>query len=275
MTIGPITLAVSDLTKVIAFYTEGLGLQPLELSDMGCSLGLDGVPFIHLETTRDAISHPRAPGLFHIAFLLPSRPALALQLRHLAECGIRLQGASDHLVSEALYLADPEGNGIELYCDRPRNKWPYRNGELQMATEPLNLDDLLSTSTPGAQWTKMPTGTILGHIHLQVHDVALATAFYRDLIGLDLTTTYGASAAFLSYDGYHHHLAVNCWNSRGAALVSGLGLKQFELRVKKLSDIKARLQSHGVRFTSDPAGLVTSDPSGNQLRLTPTAASDD
>lgn len=275
MTIGPITLAVSAITEVQRFYTEGLGLQILANSETSCLLGLDGLPFIQLEVTPGAVAHPRAPGLFHIAFLLPSRPALALQLRHLAECGIRLQGASDHLVSEALYLADPEGNGIELYCDRPRSEWPYRNGELQMATEPLDLNDLLAAATPGAAWTKMPTGTIPGHIHLQVNDVAAATAFYRDLIGLDLTATYGASAAFLSYDGYHHHLAVNCWNSRGAAPATGLGLKQFELRVKKLSEIEARLEAHSVRFTPDSAGLVTNDPSGNQLRLTPTAASGD
>lgn len=275
MVLGPTTLAVSDLTKLKQFYVEGLGLQPLSENDDSCTLGLDGLPFIELEFAPHAQSHPRAPGLFHLAILLPSRAALAAELRHLAASGIRLQGASDHLVSEALYLADPEGNGIELYCDRPRAEWPYRNGELQMATEPLDLNSLLAAAPASERWTQMPTGTIPGHIHLQVNDVPAATSFYRDLIGLDLTTTYGAAAAFLSFNGYHHHLAVNCWNSRGAAPMVGLGLRRFVLYVADLATIEARLREQSVTFNSDQHGLALSDPSGNQLLLTPIAASDD
>ena len=275
-TIGPISLAVADLRRATEFYSEALGLRLLDSSPSHVALGIEAIPLVILELRPGAKRDPSAPGLFHLAILLPSRTALAAQLQHLLRNGIRLHGASDHLVSEALYLADPEGNGIEIYCDRPRSDWPYRSGQLQMATDPLDLDALLAAAPPGHLWDGLPAGTIMGHIHLQVSDVPAAVDFYRDIIGLRLTTRYGASAAFLSFHGYHHHLAVNCWNSRGAttAPLGSLGLIRFTLRVGDagLEPIAAALlkgaipherhEAHG--FLSE---IVVSDPSGNRLQL--------
>ncbi len=264
--VGPITLAVAHIDAAQRFYNQAIGLSTLTESPTEVTLGLDGRPFVTLLADAKAKQHPRAPGLFHIAILLPSRPALADQLLHLAEIGVRLHGASDHLVSEALYLADPEGNGIELYCDRPKSEWTYRGGELVMATEPLDLNALVATARREA-WQGIAPGTKLGHIHLQVSDVPRAVEFYRDLLGFDLTTTYGASAAFLSFNGYHHHLAVNCWNSRGAAPVESLGLREFVIRVPELASIESKLRAHGTPYRTNSNALELADPSGNQVRV--------
>ncbi len=264
--VGPITLAVAHIDAAERFYNQAIGLSTLSSSSTTVTLGLDGAPFITLLSDSKSKQHPRAPGLFHIAILLPSRPALAAQLRHLAEIGVRLHGASDHLVSEALYLSDPEGNGLELYCDRPKSDWSYRDGELVMAPEPLDLNSLLAAA-PHEPWRGIAPETKLGHIHLQVSDVPRAVSFYRDLLGFDLTTTYGASAAFLSFSGYHHHLAVNCWNSRGAAPVESLGLRQFVIRVADLAAVRSALKAHTALFHAHDDALELTDPSGNRIRV--------
>ncbi|MEI2807628.1 VOC family protein [Albidovulum sp.] len=227
--IGRVALTVRDIGAVAAFYETVIGLRPLA-SDGGLRrLGAGGRVLLELRADPAARpADPRAAGLFHTAFLLPSRADLGAWLRHVAGARVPLQGASDHLVSEAIYLADPEGNGIEVYVDRPRADWPREGGRIRMATEPLDLPALASAArTP---WAGAPEGTVVGHVHLQVGAVAAAEEFYSGRLGFDLVTHY-PGAAFFSSGGYHHHLATNVWNSRGAGRRSegAAGLAGVEL----------------------------------------------
>jgi catechol 2,3-dioxygenase len=167
-----------------------------------------------------------------------------------------LQGASDHLVSEAIYLADPEGNGIEIYRDRPREAW-YKNGQMQMATLPMDAEGVLSEAADGAAWDGLPAGTRMGHIHLHVANVQQAAAYYQQTLGMDLMFDVG-SAAFLSYDGYHHHVGINIWGVRGLAPDDALGLKDFDLHVSA--------ETHAQII--DAAGASTlQDTAGNRIQL--------
>jgi catechol 2,3-dioxygenase len=207
-------------------------------------------------------------GLFHLAILLPSRAALADWVRHAATAQIALEGASDHLVSEALYLSDPEGNGIEIYRDRPRADWPRHDGAIQMATERLDLQKLLGEADV-APYAEMPTGTRMGHVHLRVGDTSQAEAFYAGALGFDLMVRY-PGASFLASGGYHHHIAGNIWNSRGAGPrgESEAGLAFFELVARDAGDFDAmrqRILAAGGQEAAD--GPSIADPWGNRLVL--------
>lgn len=227
--IGRVALTVRDAGSVAAFYETVIGLRPLGSGGGVHRLGAGGRVLVELRADPAARPvDPREAGLFHTAFLLPSRADLGAWLVHAAGARVPLQGASDHLVSEAIYLADPEGNGIEVYVDRPREDWPREGGRIRMATEPLDLSALAASArTP---WSGAPEGTVVGHVHLQVGDVARAEAFYAGSLGFDLVTRY-PGAAFFGSGGYHHHLAANVWNSRGAGPRSGgaAGLAEVEL----------------------------------------------
>ncbi|RWX76062.1 VOC family protein [Neorhizobium lilium] len=214
--VGRAHLVVDDLRLVSDFYQTIVGLSVLEKTASGEVLGVAGTPLLTLTTGTGVARAPRnAAGLFHTAFLVPDRPALAHWLAHAAENGVRLDGASDHLVSEALYLSDPEGNGIEIYRDRRPDEWTYHpDGTVAMATERLNLQALVA-GAPQSRWGGMADGTALGHIHLQVGDIPQADAFYRDVLGLKIMARY-PGASFFATGGYHHHIAANIWNSRGA-----------------------------------------------------------
>lgn len=213
--IGHVALTVNDLSAVEAFYRDALGLSRLGGEGGVARLGAGGRAFLELREDRQAPrADPREAGLFHMAFLLPSRAALARWIVHAAERRLPLQGASDHLVSEAIYLADPEGNGIEVYVDRPREAWlRTRDGAIRMATERLDLQALAREAD--GPWTGAPEGTVVGHVHLQVGDVAEAERFYAGTLGFDVVAHY-PGASFLGSGGYHHHLGANVWNSRGA-----------------------------------------------------------
>lgn len=212
--IGHVTLTVHDLASVADFYKSALGLSELARDGATATLGAGNRRLVELRADRSARrSTPREAGLFHTAFLMPSRAALARWLIHAAESRVPLQGASDHLVSEAIYLADPEGNGIEVYVDRPRSAWHDADGTLKMATEALDLNDLARSAD--GPWTGAPEDAVVGHVHLQVGSVPEAEAFYRDTLGLPVMAHY-PGAAFYGSGGYHHHLATNVWNSRGA-----------------------------------------------------------
>lgn len=224
-----VALTVNDLPTVRSFYERALGLEPLGGDGGMALLGAGGRAFLELREDRRARrSSPREAGLFHTAFLLPDRKALARWLLHAAEAKVPLQGASDHLVSEALYLADPEGNGIEIYVDKPREVWPREGGEIRMATERLDLNALARDAD--GPWTGAPDGTVVGHVHLQVGDVAEAEAFYNGRLGFPITTHY-PGAAFFGAGGYHHHLAANVWNSRGAGRRSYPSTGLADLRI--------------------------------------------
>ncbi|MCA1366546.1 VOC family protein [Bradyrhizobium sp. BRP14] len=261
-------LVVQDLPAVSAWYQRIVGLSPIEESKSGVTLGAAGRPLLTLTSDGNAAKAPRsAPGLFHHAFLVPGRKELGRWLAHAVENGVRLQGASDHLVSEAIYLADPEGNGIEIYRDRPRDEWTYQeDGTVAMKTLPLDLQALYDEAPKGA-WNGLADGTTIGHIHLQVSDIPQADAFFRDALGLDLMARY-PGASFFASGKYHHHVAANIWNSRGAPKRQGnmTGLADYTIRfndaavlaavIRKLDALEIAVSSeNGIHSLTDPWGI--------------------
>ncbi len=276
--LGAVSLTVSDLARARAFYEGVLGLHADEAPDgaltLFASTGAASLVTLYGDPVAPA-RDPHAPGLFHLAILFPSRPALAGALVRLARARWPLSGASDHLVSEALYLTDPDGNGIELYRDRPAEQWPRGEaGELRMATLRLDLDDLLGEVDPEADPTPdPPAGTRMGHVHLQVSDIPRAERFYCDLLGFDPTLRAYPGALFTSAGGYHHHVGLNTWNSAGARppAPGSLGLRHFEVVVAdsdELVRVAGRLSDGGVATWPEPDGaLGVRDPFGSWLRL--------
>ncbi|OAP40751.1 glyoxalase [Sinorhizobium glycinis] len=261
-------LVVQDLPMISAWYQKVLGLAPLDTSASGETLGVAGRPLLTLTTDAAATRAPRnAPGLFHTAFLVPDRLELGRWLAHAGNNGIRLQGASDHLVSEAIYLADPEGNGIEIYRDRPRSEWHYQaDGTVAMNTLPLDLQSLYDEA-PKDGWNGLADGTVIGHIHLQVSDIPQADAFFRDILGLDLMARY-PGASFFASGKYHHHVAANIWNSRGAEKRQGnmTGLSDYTIRFREADGLAAVIgrldelqisvrQEGGIHRLTDPWGI--------------------
>jgi catechol 2,3-dioxygenase len=273
--IGKVRLRVADVDDLTAFYERVIGLRAVERDGGLVRLGTEGgEPMLELVSAPDA---PPAPGfstgLFHLAILVPDRAELARALRRIAETGWRLTGASDHLVSEALYLQDPEGNGIEIYRDRPRDQWNRDNGEIRMATLPLDLDGILAELDSGEEAPNgMSAGTTMGHVHLQVADIPAAEGFYNGALGLDVMVRSYPGALFLSAGGYHHHLGVNTWQSQGAPPPpeGALGLERYELVLPSeaaMDEAAAALGEHGdpVRLEE---GVLATDPSGNRVLLT-------
>lgn len=251
--IGRVALTVNDLAAARAFYGGVLGLETLALDGESATLGAGGAAAIELRGDRHARrSSAREAGLFHTALLLPDRRALARWLVHAAGRGVALQGASDHLVSEAIYLADPEGNGVEVYADRPRDAWPREGGRLRMATERLDLAALARDAD--GPWAGAPEGTVVGHVHLQVGDAAEAEGFWTGTLGFDVVTRY-PGATFLSTGGYHHHVAANVWNSRGAGRRSlpATGLAELVLHADPAARERIVARTGADRF-EDPWG---------------------
>lgn len=228
---------VSNLENSVAFYRDLVGLTLLSADGKSSilSISVNGNPVLYL--TEDAHAdprNPRSPGLFHMALLYPRRRDLSLALNRLYEKRWPFQGFADHGVSEALYLADADGNGIELYIDRPREAWPYRNGELQMGTEPLDVESLFSEISRKDSENASPlSGPSIGHMHLQVSDLRKAEQFYHGVLGFNITQRSFPGALFMSAGGYHHHIGVNTWNSRGAAPAKShtRGLQSFALQL--------------------------------------------
>jgi len=217
LSIGRVALTVHDLDRVSDFYQQAVGLHLLRAEAGFAALGVDHK--VLLELRCDPAARRRAPreaGLFHTAFLLPTRADLGRWTGHARQTRQPLVGASDHGVSEALYLTDPEGNGIEVYADRPRSSWSWENGQVAMVTESLDMEALIASGGPQS-WQGIPTGSIVGHVHLQVGALAPAEAFYSGVLGLEVTCRY-PGAVFYGSGGYHHHLATNIWNSRGAGV---------------------------------------------------------
>ncbi|WP_339072811.1 VOC family protein [Sinorhizobium meliloti] len=265
-------LVVSDLETVSSWYQRIIGLSPIEANISGVTLGVAGRPLLTLTSDGNAVRAPRnAPGLFHHAFLVPDRTELGRWLVHAAESGVQLQGASDHLVSEAIYLADPEGNGIEIYRDRPREEWNYgANGMVAMNTLPLDLQALYE-EVPKNGWDGLPAGTTIGHIHLQVSDIPQADAFFRDALGLDLMARY-PGASFFATGKYHHHVAANIWNSRGAPKRQGniTGLADYTIRFREPAALAAAIRKlDALEIAVDRQGDAHSltDPWGIGLKL--------
>lgn len=262
-----VELSASDLARSVTFYREVLGLQVRSHTPQRAELGTAERPLIVLHALDNPQPPQRSTGLYHLALLLPTRADLGRFLGHVAGLGLKI-GASDHLVSEAIYLNDPDGHGIEIYRDRPRSEWPYAGGQLVMATDPLDAEGLLG-SAEGTTWTGIPDATVMGHLHLKVSDQQAATAFYQ-LIGFELMV-YLSGASFLSVNGYHHHLGLNVWESRGAlapaAGTPALRRAHFQLDRDELAGLKERLQSAGLPFEEDESFADMTDPAGNRLRF--------
>lgn len=279
-TIGPVFLIVEDLARSERFYVDVLGFHPLDRRANGLTLtaGSDGGSrglLVVLQEHRGA--RPKSPhttGLYHFAILVPSRVDLARSLQRLAETRYSLQGASDHLVSEALYLADPDGNGIEIYRDRPRETWPSRGGRIEMAVDPLDLNGLLAElHGDDRPWRGLPAQTTIGHVHLHVGDLRVAETFYHGILGFDIMLRYGGSASFLSAGGYHHHIGLNTWAGVGAPAPppDAVGLRQFAVVLPnsaELANVTERVQQAGIAGEQTEGGLLVYDPSQNGVLLT-------
>lgn len=272
---GAVRLAVADIPRVRAFYEEVLGLQGVTGEDGQASLGAPGGPAL-VELLGDGSApprDPRAPGLFHLALLMPNRPALAMALARLATARWPLDGASDHLVSEALYLSDPEGNGIEIYRDRPRAEWEMRDGQLAMATLPLDLENLMAElGAVDHVESQAPTGVTMGHVHLQVSDLARAEEFYAGVLGFEVTVRAYPGALFVSAGGYHHHLGLNTWHSAGSppAREGSAGLRNFEVVLPsqpELERVLERVRAAGLEARAEGRGSLVRDPFGNGVLL--------
>ena len=273
--IGTVRLTVSDLDRSRGFYERAIGLQSAERDDGTLAFGVAGEhPLVELRVERSAPRlDRRATGLFHLAVLVPSRIDLGFALARLAEARWPLDGASDHLVSEALYLSDPDGNGIEIYRDRPREQWPRANGSLAMDTLPLDLDSVLG-ELGGARELQplVPPGTEIGHVHLQVSDIREAEDFYSGVVGFEVMVRGYPGALFVSAGGYHHHLGLNTWHSAGAAppAPGAVGLRSFEITLpnpQELERLLERVSAAGVELQQDADGSLIRDPSGNALLL--------
>jgi len=268
--VSSVRLAAIDLDSMVRFYADIIGLRELERSPGAAHLGVDTSPIVTLEAGARKRPPPHATGLFHLAILLPSHTLLGQWLDHLMKSRYPLQGAGDHLVSEALYLSDPEGNGIEMYCDRPRDRWEYDQRGLRMDTLPVDLNALLDDASP-EPFRGLPAGTTLGHIHLKVDDVSNAISFYRDLLGFDLMTT-SPGAGFLSAGGYHHHIGVNAWQSRGAqpTPIGSTGLVSFRIHLPSETARSAVLEQLASKdYPAETSGAVNlvRDPTGNRVEL--------
>ena len=271
--IGVIGLKVRDLDRLTGFYRDVLGLSVLDRSKDGAALGAGGVPLVHIEHRPDAKpDDTRTAGLYHTAFLMPTRADLARWLLHVARGKVPLTGASDHAVSEAFYLDDPEGNGIEVYYDRPAETWQWTGNDLRITTDPLDVDSILREVPPTATFPGAPDGLRIGHVHLRVGDVARAETFYRDALGLDVTRRrHGAS--FMSSGRYHHHIAANVWHSAGAGRrdEDRAGLSWLSLEAADGSTFDAartRLAQAATELAVTASGIETADPWGTRLRIT-------
>ncbi len=267
--VGRVALRVGDLEPIVQFYETVVGLVVRSTDGDTVVLGTEDRSLLELHHAPDV--PPRTSdetGLFHTAFRVPSRPALADALDRV-EDGWRLTGASDHRVSEALYCADPAENGVEIYRDRPQSEWPAAaDGSVEMDTLPLSLDSLRGIG-PGED--QVPTGTSVGHVHLEVSSIRAARSFYADVLGMNVRAAYGSDALFLAAGDYHHHVGVNVWNGRTAP-AEGRGLAWFELVLPDgdaLDAVRDRLADGGF----DPAeaagydGVQVSDPDGIGVRL--------
>ncbi len=277
--LGVVTLRVADLDRSIRFYQDVIGLQLAGQDGDTAALGVDGTTLLALHAVPRAQPVPqRATGLYHVAILLPTQADLGRALQRMIAAGIPV-GQGDHLVSEALYLSDPDGNGIEVYRDRPSSTWRWQNGHVQMASDPVDLAGLLAAAErDGAAGAAAPAQTTIGHVHLKVADIREAKAFFQDVLGFSVTAEW-PGALFVSAGGYHHHFGLNTWHSRGAAPAPAgtAGLVSYTIVLPDagaLADVVGRLDANGIDYTREDAHVLLQDPWNNQvvLAIEPAAA---
>jgi catechol 2,3-dioxygenase len=270
---GPVELSVGDLDRTLEYWQDVVGLRVLERENGTASMGTDTelVRFVEQAGARPVEGHT---GLFHVALLVPDRPSLARWLAHAARDAVRLEGLSDHYVSEALYLRDPDRHGIEIYADRPREVWADKVAEV-MTTKPIDVESLLGElDDPATEpFDGLPDRTIVGHTHLRVRDIPATVEFYRDVLGMEVMAQLGPAAAFLSAGGYHHHVGANTWESRGAGPAgecfatlrhAGIVLPDTHERDR----VAGRVADSGQEPEVREDGVLVRDPSQNALLLT-------
>lgn len=246
-------LRARDGNKLADYYKAVLGLQEMRRDGAVIGLGAGGREILEIEESKAfREDDPSSAGLYHTAFLLPERKDLALWAKHISDLRLPLEGAADHAVSEAMYLTDPEGNGIEVYVDRPKEAWSYDGSSVRMGNDRLNFQSLMSEIGEGDVWTAVPDHTVIGHVHTRVGNVQEAERWWNEVQGLDTMLQYGPQAVFLSSGGYHHHIGANSWHSRGA------GARDSD-----------RTGLNYVEFASRDAASdsVASDPWGNEIRV--------
>jgi len=272
---GAVTLKVGDLDRMIAYYRDAVTLQLIANDGATAVLGREGIPVLRLEHAPELrAAAPRSAGLFHTAIVFEMQTALAAAVYSVArkQPGT-FAGSADHLVSQAFYFTDPEGNGVELYWDRERTAWSWTHGQVEMDTLFLDPDAFLAEHlTEQAAADPVVGGAGVGHVHLSVGDVATARAFYVDALGFDATASLGGSALFVSAGGYHHHMAMNTWNSAGAGRrAPALGLGRVDIVVPSADDLGAlgeRMSDRGIQTRDDGRSLGFDDPWANAIRVT-------
>jgi catechol 2,3-dioxygenase len=272
--LGGVRLQVADLERSLRFYQEVLGLRVVEREQGRAAFGPHGddrvlVELVERPGARPA-GRPARLGLYHYAILLPDRRSLARLVRHLADTGVQV-GAGDHLVSEAFYLSDPDGLGIEVYADRPRSTWRRIGRELMIATDPVDVDGLLRDAT-NEPWSGMPAGTVIGHVHLHVGDVVQGAAFFSDALGFDRITWSYPGALFLGAGGYHHHLGTNVWAGAGARPAGEDDARLLEWTIElpdadAVANAARSLEGSGYLTEREGAAVVTADPWGTRIRI--------
>ena len=270
--LGRVELAVAYLERSLNFWTAAIGLQVLAERPNGADLGVDDRVLISLVVEPGVEPAPNRTGLFHVALLLPERSDLAAWLKTALRARVSIDGSADHFVSEAVYLTDPDGHGIEMYWDRPRSDWEGKVEE--MTTDPLDVAGLITAAPPASAgpYLGLPAGTTIGHVHLRVAAIPAAIDFYRDVIGFDLVTTLGSQAAFFAVGGYHHHVGVNTWRSEGGVGPSAneAGLRLYSLVLPTEADratVVSRVRDAGGIPVDHGDGWLVRDPSGIALLL--------
>ena len=269
---GLVELTVADLGRTVDAWQRAIGLRVLEREHGAATLGAD-TPLVRFVEEPGAAPVLRNTGLYHVALLLPDRKSLARFLAHCARERVPLEGLSDHAVSEAIYLRDPDRHGIEVYCDRPRELWDGQVTEL-LTTMALDVDNLFTElDDPATEpFQGLPNGTVMGHVHFRVRDTDETVAFYRDVLGFGLMAQLGPTAAFLSAGGYHHHVGANVWESRGAppAPPGSATLRYATIILPNEAErdrVAARVADAGQEPEPHDGGLLVHDPSGNALLL--------
>jgi catechol 2,3-dioxygenase len=274
---GTATLGVSDLSQSVDFYTNVLGMKTTSRDDDQkiATVSAGSTPLFHLQEIPNARRQPQySTGLYHAAILVPSRPDLGRVILNMSRKQYPLSGASDHFVSEALYLDDPDGNGLEIYRDRPRTEWKWNGNQVVMGTGRLDIDGIVaSVDDPDAAFTGIADGTIIGHMHLRVGDIPKAEAFYVRVLGFEVVAKWHG-ALFISAGRYHHHLGLNTWHSQGAPRppADSVGLRQYTIIVpdaEARDQIIARLDRAPIAYERHDSEVLVDDPWGNSIRLTP------
>jgi catechol 2,3-dioxygenase len=270
--IASVQLTIADLNRSVRFYESQLGFTVHVRDDRTAWLGAGGPDLLVLSQSENAPRVRGTTGLYHFAILVPSRLDLARALRRLVATDTVMQGAADHGVSEALYLADPDGNGIEIYRDRPRAEWPYVDGALRMGSDPLDFDALLAEKAGASDDRGLAPETTMGHVHLHVSHLADAERFYVGILGFELMQRYGPSALFVSAGGYHHHIGLNTWAGVGAPPppAGAIGLHHFDVVLPDdaaVAAVVARLRAASVTVDAVDDGFVVRDPAGNAVKI--------